>query len=102
MKVSFRTPMLGAAHPNHSAPSLGSCFGLMTPFVRLSPNYFNYSENAALPAHAGALVRGLNAKPRKSRQNPAVAGVKTVVYRMAKILAEAAVAANRSPSARFP
>src|SRR3954447_9128407 len=40
MTVSYRTPRLGAAHPNHSAPSLGSCFGLMTPFVRLSPNYF--------------------------------------------------------------
>src|SRR3954452_9461434 len=42
MTVSYRTPRLGAAHPNHSAPSLGSCFGLMTPFVSLSPNYFTY------------------------------------------------------------
>src|SRR4051795_8677205 len=44
MTVSYRTPRLGAAHPNHSAPSLGSCFGLMTPFVRLSPNYFNETD----------------------------------------------------------
>src|SRR6059058_4033816 len=44
MTVSYRTPRLGAAHPNHSAPSLGSCFGLMTPFVSLSPNYFRHVE----------------------------------------------------------
>src|SRR3954470_20118430 len=44
MTVSYRTPRLGAAHPNHSAPSLGSCFGLMTPFVSLSPNYFTLAR----------------------------------------------------------
>src|SRR4051812_37041932 len=51
MTVSYRTPRLGAAHPNHSAPSLGSCFGLMTPFVRLSPNYFivGFRRHTLLP-----------------------------------------------------
>ena len=39
------------------------------------------------------------AKPRKSRQNPAVAEVNTVVYRMAKILAEGA---GFEPAIPFP
>ena len=44
------------------------------------------------PHTVSALLRAtpIPAKPRKSRQNPAVAEVKTVVYRMAQIVAEGA------------
>src|SRR5215212_2901906 len=43
MAVFSRTPRPGAAHPDHSAPGLGSCLSLTTPSVRLSPNYFTRS-----------------------------------------------------------
>src|SRR3954452_25299335 len=64
MTVSYRTPRLGAADPNHSAPSLGSCFGLMTPFVRLSPNYFICVETRHMKA-------ALSAQLNKSDRNDA-------------------------------
>src|SRR3954451_24969237 len=35
------TPRPGAAHPDHSAPGLGSRFSLMTPSVRSSVDYCN-------------------------------------------------------------
>src|SRR5215207_9235736 len=38
-QLSSRTPRPGAAHPDHSAPGLGSRFSLMTPSVRSSVDY---------------------------------------------------------------
>src|SRR5215203_3735923 len=43
MTVSSRTPRPGAAHPDHSAPGLGSRFSLMTPSVRSSVDYCTWS-----------------------------------------------------------
>ena len=45
--VSSRTPRRGAAHPDHSAPGLGSYLSQMTPLVRLSPNYFSTTTCAS-------------------------------------------------------
>src|SRR5215213_8915600 len=45
MAVSSRTPRLGAAHPDRSAPSLGSRLRLTTPPVRLNPNYFKREQH---------------------------------------------------------
>jgi len=38
--VSFRTPRPGAAHPDRSAPGLGSRLSFATPSVRSSLDYF--------------------------------------------------------------
>src|SRR5215204_6114341 len=42
ISVSSRTPRPGAAHPDHSAPGLGSRFSLMTPSVRSSVDYCSF------------------------------------------------------------
>src|SRR5829696_2662061 len=73
ISVSSRTPRPGAAHPDHSAPGLGSRFSLMTPSVRSSVDYCMVSDAEALghdllqvhpaPAHDsmhGALRAGFN------------------------------------------
>ena len=67
--------------------------------MRLARRSRRYRGNLA--SHVSALLRATPtpAKPRKSRHNPAVAEAKTVVYRMAQILAEDAVGANESPGA---
>jgi transposase-like protein len=51
-------PRPGAAHPDHSAPSLGSGLSQSTPSVRLSSNYFTSKYlNNVIEADHGALKR---------------------------------------------
>src|SRR3954451_18587570 len=68
------TPRPGAAHPDHSAPGLGSRFSLMTPSVRSSVDYCNFASfavvkrfaPAALPQNPGAKtnLRSVSVKRR--------------------------------------
>src|SRR5215211_4936694 len=68
--VSSRTPRPGAAHPDHSAPGLGSCLSQMTPPVRLSPSYFTLDLRDAphLPTPGLDLVLGQAPAHRLARE----------------------------------
>jgi transposase len=47
--MSSQTPRPGAAHPDRSAPGLGSRLSFATPSVRSSPNYFTYVRGCLVP-----------------------------------------------------
>ena len=70
ISVSSRTPRPGAAHPDHSAPGLGSRFSLMTPSVRSSVDYCISTHSARRAAPCRPSGRGFRS-PRQTSRKPA-------------------------------